>query len=337
MTATSKVSIIIPMYNAADTIGHLLDCLAVQTYRNFEVVIVNDRSSDNSMEVCRRYENQLPLVLVDLPENGGVSNARNVGMEHADGAYFLFIDSDDYVTPTYIEHLMVSETDDFVVSGYTRPGRAAAEIGQELCVSTEEFRARCFDLWSRVRVTNVWGVRYSAELIRRNHIRFEAGMRWGEDTLFNVHYLGCCKTMRSVGFQDYVYCVNPISLSKRYEPTRHDDALKVAKALSGFITDPDQEWKIMFMYWEMSARHYLNHLHDPMDAAARKELCRHLSRSEGDAFFRQYLPQIIQGGTLDMKLYALCLKHRCSRCFPFLNECLMLLSRTKEKLTGGAK
>ena len=337
MGNASKFSIIIPMFNAESTIGHLLDCLVVQTYRNFEVVIVNDHSTDKCLEICRSYEERLPMVLIDLPENKGVSNARNIGIDHASGEYLLFVDSDDYVTPTYIEHVMTSEMDDYVVSGYTRPGRESAPCGQDICVSTDTYRMNCFDMWSLIRITNVWAVRYKAELIRTNQIRFEESMRWGEDTMFNVHYLSCCKTMRAVGYQDYVYCANTISLSKRYEPTRHDDAVKVAKALSAFITSQDQRWKIMFMYWEMSAKHYLNHRHDPMDAQTKKHLYQHLSRSESEPFFREYIPDIINGGTLDMKLFAICLKYRCSRIFPALNRCLMFLTNVKSKLLGAVR
>jgi hypothetical protein len=87
----------------------------------------------------------------------------------------------------------------------------------------------------------------------------------------------------------------------------------------------------------MSAKHYLNHRHDPMNTETKKHLYQHLSRSESEPFFREYIPDIINGGTLDMKLFAICLKYRCSRIFPALNRCQMFLTNVKSKLLGSVR
>ena len=97
---SEKISVIIPMYNAEMQIQKCVNSLLSQTYTNFEIIIVNDGSKDNSLAVCQSAYGTEPRVkIVDKP-NGGVSEARNTGMRVAEGEYISFVDADDWVEPT---------------------------------------------------------------------------------------------------------------------------------------------------------------------------------------------------------------------------------------------
>lgn len=99
-----KFSIVIPVYNVEDYIAKCLDSLKSQTYDNFEVIIVNDGTKDNSVEVIKKYLKDKRFNLYEK-ENGGLSSARNYGLKYVKGDYLLFIDSDDYIECDLLEHL----------------------------------------------------------------------------------------------------------------------------------------------------------------------------------------------------------------------------------------
>ena len=100
-----KISIIIPVYNVEKYVGKCLSSLVDQTFTDFEIIAVNDGSKDDSLDILRRFEERYDFVKVIDQKNGGIANARNNGLAAARGEYVCFVDSDDYVGPTYLEEL----------------------------------------------------------------------------------------------------------------------------------------------------------------------------------------------------------------------------------------
>lgn len=101
----TKVSVIIPIYNSAKGLRTCLDSLASQTLGEMQVLLVDDGSTDDSAAICREYTDQYPWFFYYYKENGGSASARNVGLEHADGEYIGFVDSDDWVEPDMFEKM----------------------------------------------------------------------------------------------------------------------------------------------------------------------------------------------------------------------------------------
>lgn len=100
------VSIIVPVYNVENYIRRCLDSIVKQTYKNIEVILVDDGSPDSSGEICEDYAKRYPFIKVIHQKNQGQSSARNNGTKMAKGDYVTYIDSDDFVTPDYVEYLM---------------------------------------------------------------------------------------------------------------------------------------------------------------------------------------------------------------------------------------
>ena len=96
------VSIIVPVYNSERYLSTLLDSLLNQTYRNLEVICINDGSKDTSLQILKDYSSQDARVVVVDKENSGAATTRNVGLDRATGEFLCFVDSDDYVIPTAI-------------------------------------------------------------------------------------------------------------------------------------------------------------------------------------------------------------------------------------------
>ena len=93
----SKVSIIIPVYNAEKTLCRCLDSLVVQTYEDVEIILVNDGSVDSSRNICETYRDKYSQIILINQENAGPATARNVGIDSASGKYISFVDADDYI------------------------------------------------------------------------------------------------------------------------------------------------------------------------------------------------------------------------------------------------
>ena len=115
------ISIIVPIYNVENYLRQCLDSIMNQTYQNFECLLINDGSPDNSADICREYVSKDSRFRYFEKENGGVSSARNLGIEHSKGEYITFIDSDDWVESDYLEVLyraLLDEQADIAISTY---------------------------------------------------------------------------------------------------------------------------------------------------------------------------------------------------------------------------
>ena len=99
------ISVIVPVYNAAPYIERCVKSLQNQTYQNFEIILIDDGSKDNSLELCKALANEDDRIIVLNRPNGGASAARNMGLAYVRGQYVVFADSDDYVSPSYLENL----------------------------------------------------------------------------------------------------------------------------------------------------------------------------------------------------------------------------------------
>ena len=117
------ISIIIPVYNVERYLPECLDSLLAQTYQNFELLCVNDGSSDSSQSILEQYARKDSRVRVFCKKNGGVSSARNFGLEQAKGEYIGFVDSDDFVLPRFLERMqqaMDAEKAKIAVCGFRK-------------------------------------------------------------------------------------------------------------------------------------------------------------------------------------------------------------------------
>ena len=114
-------SIIVPIYNVQTLLPRCIDSLVSQDYENIEIILVNDGSKDNCETICREYEKKDSRIKVITKPNGGLSSARNAGIDIAKGDIFLFVDSDDYVTDDFCSTVVqefISKKADMVVFGF---------------------------------------------------------------------------------------------------------------------------------------------------------------------------------------------------------------------------
>ena len=183
----AKVSVIVPVYNVEDYLERCLNSLVRQTLKEIEIIVVNDGSPDGSQEIVDRFKEKYPDKIVSIIlENQGVSNARNVGMEHATGEFIGFVDSDDYVDETMYEKMYEKakkEDSQIVASGFTKLYVASS---MDFQLGDMELYGKSLRENPKILVSGVpyiWNKIFSRELIIKHNLKFQK-FRIFEDLLF---------------------------------------------------------------------------------------------------------------------------------------------------------
>ena len=180
------ISIVVPVYNVEKYLERCVDSLINQTYENIEILLIDDGSKDNSGQMCDEYANKDSRITVYHKENGGLSDARNYGMDRAKGEYIIFIDSDDYVEPDMMEFLIGSIGDcDMATCGVFddyASERIVGYLGEELSFETDNIEAFRLILIGDVVKVSVCCKLIKTEIARKQ--RFPVG-RLYEDAFFN--------------------------------------------------------------------------------------------------------------------------------------------------------
>lgn len=182
------ISVIIPVYNTEAYMERCLDSVLNNSYHNLEVICVDDGSKDGSKEILRRYEASDPRIVVITKENGGVSSARNAGLDRMTGEYVTFIDSDDFIHPSFFEILLAAEQDfpaDIIIGKFI--GVKERDIPER--ITPEEYAPQKVKYVSCVEVfkNHYLGGYSTARLIRKDVIgehRFPEALDYGEDGAF---------------------------------------------------------------------------------------------------------------------------------------------------------
>lgn len=231
------ISVIVPVYNVEKYLNRCVDSIINQTYRDLEIILVDDGSPDNCGKICDEYAALDPRIKVIHKENGGLSDARNAGLDKATGEYIAFVDSDDWVEP---------ETYNMMISAIQKSQSDIAIFGHRIAYEGMSPKTPCYcndvildveSLWDEIfgNLNNAaWNKLYKAKLI--GEIRFPMGIIHGEDLIFNLNYLKKCKTGVINRSQMYNYFSRADSITKSgfskkkiLEITAKDMALEIVR------------------------------------------------------------------------------------------------------------
>ena len=244
------LSIIIPVYNLQEYIEDCLKSCLDQDFNDYEIICVNDGSKDDSAVILDRYAEMYPQIIrVIHKENGGVSSARNIGLEHATGRWIWFVDGDDYIAPKCVKVFAenLTEAEDFILLDLDKGELGdLPELTQEELLSSkieyaEAFRASA----SKSYAGGAYSYWFKKEILDRGNIRFDERMKYSEDVKFIFQYKLLAKNggrlfdnvvyfyrsrqgsaMHSVDYEQQISCMN--ILAKLYHeamlqnPSLHD-------------------------------------------------------------------------------------------------------------------
>lgn len=232
------ISIIIPVYNCEQSISDCLDSLLCQTYKDIEIIVVDDGSTDKSAAVVNNICLQYPNVFLLHKRNGGVSSARNFGIECANGEHLMFVDADDIILNNhYIEEFAQRRDSDYVVSGLTNrkylqngehtdlESRLEEAIGNEAQSLPYAFFVNGFVHTSCSKL-------YKKVIIDQNSIRFPK-VRLSEDSFFNVEYLkhiNMWELLNGTGYC-YIHRHSGENATAKYNPSDIDAYIRLYDAM----------------------------------------------------------------------------------------------------------
>lgn len=207
------ISVIIPVYNSESTIRKCLESLIHQTYTNYEVLIIDDGSTDNSLDICKEVCHHSNNVHIFHKENGGSASARNLGLEKAKGEWITFVDSDDWVYPDYLNNyvLCVNNNVDLIVQGFK--SNKPLFLGQELPEDGyfSNFEGNILDgipiLQKDDTFGFLWIKLFNTTIIRKYALRFNENFNLLEDEEFILRYLTHCKRLKATDDIGYFYNV----------------------------------------------------------------------------------------------------------------------------------
>lgn len=212
-----KMSVIIPVYNCEEYIGTTLKSVINQNFTDYEIIVIDDGSTDNSLEIINstlrgcgvRYK-------VIHQENGGVSVARNHGIEVSEGKFLVFVDGDDYILENHLSELYV-EGYDFSLIQFAKMQDGQLSYNNSLnlqTISTDDFIRKELNMEI---LFNFFQLAYNAEIIKENDIRFTPGVVYGEDTEF---------ALKALIYGDRIHISNEVTY---YYIQRYDSAIRTTE------------------------------------------------------------------------------------------------------------
>ena len=206
------ISVIVPVFNTELYLEKCINSIVNQTYKNLEIILVNDGSTDESLSICQTYLKLDKRVKVINKNGGGVSSARNAGLDNATGELVCFFDSDDFVEVNFIERLYVKLADnDICIGGYISDTYDANENLMESknvlldidCIDNSfplndysKLFALCMSLWNKL---------YNLKLIQEYNLRFDEEVSFGEDGLFNTDFFLLTNKISFLNYAGYHY------------------------------------------------------------------------------------------------------------------------------------
>lgn len=198
------ISIIIPIYNAEKYLRCCIESIIAQTFTDFELLLIDDGSKDNSGAICDEYAAKDARIRVFHKENGGVSSARNLGLDNAKGEWITFIDSDDWVKQDYL-YSMISQPDaDLIMSSFDIIENVEEWDNNIECkIYTKNEIKNFIDIYIyTANLCSPWCKLFRSSLI--NQLRFNSNISFAEDTIFVFEYLcnvQCVRTVENWGYQ----------------------------------------------------------------------------------------------------------------------------------------
>jgi len=190
------VSIIVPVYNSEKTLGICIDSILKQSYKEFELILLNDGSTDSSGQICDMYANKDIRIRVMHKKNTGVSDTRNQGIAVARGKYLQFVDSDDWITPDATE-LFVRKAEkyqcDMVIADFYRVigGRASKKgaIEQEGIMDIASYANFMMHKPADFYYGVLWNKLFKRSIVEKYQLKMDSSISWCEDFIFNLEYL----------------------------------------------------------------------------------------------------------------------------------------------------
>lgn len=299
----SKVSVIIPIYNSEETIERCLNSVINQTYKNIEIILINDGSTDNSEQIIKKFVDD--RIIYKKYKNHGVSVSRNNGISISTGDYIIFVDSDDYLDENMIEKLIFYSSNYTICSFYKVNGNKIKPF--------KKFTQKVYNLninqnfWYLYNVQEAinrpWGKLYKTSIIKKNNIKFDENVSLGEDLLFNLNYLKNISEIIMLDEGLYYYSIgNDNSLGKKYRKNMLDIQFILKTEFLNYTSQLNLERKISKKVYIRSLRFLLNAATNELHSGKKNKL-HHMRKIMCDEKVQSYAKKLYNNKKINFVQY----------------------------------
>lgn len=347
-------SIVMPVYNVEKHLNKAIDSVLAQSFTDFELILVDDCSPDACAGICDFYtEHDTRIRSIHLQENGGLSNARNMGMEIAGGTYITFMDSDDYVEADALQNVYDSlqkNDADVVIFGLVEEYFSAEDnllqsfpisYEHELYISAQDaLRKEVIELERKTLLGYAWNKFYRFSKIKENNLRFEK-ITLIEDVLFNIHFLPFATKMNILRCTPYHYM------------KRMDASLTNKFVKDYFALHRQRVFELLQLYksWQMCTPQVCSVLADiyvryifsalqrncePQAEMTHSERVLWLEDLYCDTLFNVLSPYF-SGNNPIVRILSFCLAHKCKAICLFLGRIIYIVKKRFPKIFSRAK
>lgn len=270
MRKNPKFTVIVPIYNCDKYLPRCIESILNQSFDNFELILANDGSTDNSKEVCEKYlKKDKRIVFIDK-KNSGVSDTRNKCLSTAKGEFICFLDADDYMADGFFEEInkilekypdidlvnfgFYSDVDDL---NFNKLSSDKMNYKEKMYKSREELKKDFVDLWDNTMLYNIWNKVYVRKILNDNKIKFYK-FNWGEDVEFNKQYLDKINSFYNSSKCFYHYIrEREGAVTKKYK----SDFFDIRKKEFYDFNEYFEKWEISKdKYYEFSCRRYIERI-----------------------------------------------------------------------------
>lgn len=235
----NSISIIIPIYNAEKYLEELLQSIKKQSYKNYEVLLINDGSSDKSEKICKDFIKKEKGIHTTYysKENTGVSDTRNFGLEKANNEYICFVDADDVLNENYLLDFVATmgvEQNSLVCCDYSEFDEIT-KINNDVSdikINTKYANKSKYEVLFSRQGGYLWNKLFKKEIINNNKIKFDSSISMMEDMLFVFEYLECIDNVVLINKKNYNYRISCNSASKKISNANWFSNLKVLDVIN---------------------------------------------------------------------------------------------------------
>jgi glycosyltransferase involved in cell wall biosynthesis len=321
-----KVSVIIPVYNVEKYLHRCIDSVLNQSLQDFEIILVNDGSTDSSPEICDEYAQKDERISVIHKKNARVAAARNDGIKAAKGEFISLIDSDDWIEPTMLEEMYSTATQfncDFVMCDFTKKGK-----GIEYTVSqpiSEGFYNReriekelfkCLIMFENIEfpptISN-WTCLFNREFLINKELYYDEDIHYCEDSIFGSKVMyNANKFYYLKGKYFYNYFYNPNSTTSKYNPKKWESYLKINERLEEYFKNNDFDFsyqlKINMLYFALNMMSEIGRSNESF--LEKRRYCKKvITNKRVRTIFKDFrMPDVSFG----LKIVINLIKYRCS-------------------------
>ncbi|MGK9326990.1 glycosyltransferase family 2 protein [Aerococcus urinaeequi] len=256
------VSVIMPVFNVQDYVERAMNSILEQTYTNWEMIMVNDGSTDQSLKILKYYKNLDSRITVISQKNSGSGIARQNGLNHSKGKYIVFVDPDDFIDKNALKHnveIMEKYNPDLIVNGFSmryksKQGKIdTIEYSSKLngFFSQKDFRNSFYE-YESASPRSLWNKMYNSDMLKENDIQF-TNQKTGQDALFNYEVY---KHLNSIYIDSYSFYhydnVRSDSAAKKYYSERLENDMNIANKFSELI----EGWGKQDVYEQLLLKEY---------------------------------------------------------------------------------